>query len=103
MDQFGIMGVLESGGELLNIGNNDGEWNVAHTGMAVAQSAVGSVVHDDKGRFALNAEVQHADNVGMDELCKIAGLGAELSAIIFCYLCIHDFNGGLCVEVDMLA
>src|SRR5216684_467269 len=69
MDESFIMDVLEGAGNLLDVGDDPGEWNTCATGIALAQSAFGCVLHDDE-RNALvffNAEVEELHNVGVFE------------------------------------
>jgi len=78
MNQPAIMGILQSRGSLLDIGHDAYRRERNSPGVALAQGAIGGIIHHQKRDIILHAKVQHTHDIGMhqagDSSCFIAEL-----------------------------
>src|SRR6266498_728784 len=57
------MSILQCAGDLVNVGNNSGEWDTRASGMSVPQSTVGSIVHYNKRHMIVYTKISHLHNM----------------------------------------
>src|SRR5437899_3340572 len=96
------MSILQGLSHLRDVGDNGVEWEQRPAGVALTQSAIGSIVHHQKGSHALNTEVQNLDDMGMPQMGNGTCLAEKVFSIIACQLAMQYFNGSLGVQVNML-
>src|SRR5215467_3749592 len=96
------MDVIQCFGHLLDIGDNGCKWHSCASRVALAQGAIGGIVHDEKGDTIFDGEIVDADNMGMDETSKRACLRVELHFLLTRELGMQDFDGCLGIEVQVL-
>src|SRR5258708_35990052 len=65
MDHFVAMGVLEGRCNLREVAHHRAQWQAAPFTVTLAQGAVGSMAHDQKGNLVLDTKIKNAHDVGM--------------------------------------
>src|SRR5579863_522325 len=103
MHQFAIMGILQGSSHLLHIGDDGSRWQTTALWVTLAQGAVGGIVHDEKRRARVNAEVEHTHDMRMFETGNGASFIEKAFDIFVCQPHLEDFDGGLRSEINMLA
>src|SRR5258708_11906772 len=72
--------------------------------MALAQSSLGGVVHDQEWNNVGHSKIECSHNMRMDQLCYHACFFVEMFGGIFvCQLGMKDFDSSLSAEVNMLS
>ncbi len=74
-----FVSILESVGYLLNIGDDGRQRDMVSFGMALAQGAIGTIVHYEEGETIGDVKVEDAHDVGMNE--RRNGLGLLLKSL----------------------
>ncbi len=82
MDQFLIMGILQSISDLLDIGDDRSNWKDGSLWMSLSQRPTHGVVHHQKGCFALYAKFEDTHDMGMDQVSYRMCLCAEAFDIV---------------------
>src|SRR5947209_2972850 len=103
MDQFLLMNVVQGLSYLLDIGDDGCKWHPCASRVALAQGAIGCILHDQEGDTIFYVKIVDADNMGMDETSKRACLCVELFFLFTRELGMQDFDGCLGVEVQVFS
>src|SRR6266699_2770315 len=103
VNELAVMCVLQGRRSLLDVRNKDGGGQYNPFRVALAQGAIGGIVHDEKRNAVLHAKVEDADDVGVDEAGDGAGFIAELLHTAADQAHLKHFDGCLGIQVNMLA
>src|SRR5581483_6064912 len=73
MNQLLVVSILQSRGDLFDIGNHRfySQWHPP--GMTFSQAAKGGIVHHEIREMALHTEVEHAEDMRVSEMCHHTG------------------------------
>ena len=71
--------------------------------MLLAQITPWRVVHEQVGDLILHAKLQHANDVGVDQVAEIPRFGEKAVLSVHVQGRVQDFHGRLRVEVQVLA
>ena len=102
MDELLVVSILQGGGNLLHIRNENFDRHLCPTWMMLAQGSIGRVFHDQKRDSTIDTEVQHSHNIGMDEMRDSASLAAKVVDAVIDQVSSQQLDGGLSVEMNML-
>src|SRR5258708_35295623 len=103
MNNLAIMRILECRCYLLNIGDYRQWRKQAATRMALAKRAIRGVAHHQERRRMFNAKFQYGHNVGMAKTRNRPCLDEKFLKRFIRELCLHHFNGGSRLKVDVFA
>ena len=103
VDNFLVMRILQSGRDLPDILDHLSKRQPLAAWVALAHRSIGSVVHDQKWRVALQAEVQDANDIGMNQTDESARLRTKALDIFAREICVQEFNRGEIIEKHLLA
>jgi hypothetical protein len=71
--------------------------------VALPQTAIGGILHDEKGDTLFYPKLEDTDNMGMREPSHDAGLGAQFFTLLTCEPSMEYFDSCLGTEVEMFA
>src|SRR5260370_36518138 len=97
------MGILQSRGNLLEIGHDAYRREKNSPGVALVQCTIGGIIHHQKRDTILHAKVQHTHDVGMHKAGDSSCFIAELLQATSCYPHLEYFDGRLGIQMNMLA
>ena len=99
-----VVSILQRLGNLLDIGNHQGQWHARPMGIALAQATTRGVLQHQIGLLAFKAELQDAHNVGMLQLGNALRFLAELLHLTRrSERGMQQFERCLCSQMDVLA
>ena len=70
MDDIAVVGVLQGGSDVLDVGYHSVEGEAGATRMLLPQSAFGCVVHDEKRGPLLDSKVMDAHDLRVPQACE---------------------------------
>ncbi len=103
MNQPSIMGILQSRGDLLDVGDNGCRRQATTLWVTLAQCAIGGIIHHQKRDALLHAKVQHTHYVGMPKAGDSSCFIAELLHTAADQAHLEYFDGRLGIQMNMLA
>src|SRR6266700_4978788 len=101
VNELAVMCVLQGRRSLLDVRNKDGGGQYNPFRVALAQGAIGGIVHDEKRNADLHAKVEDADDVGVDEAGDGGGFAAELFHTAADQAHLKHFDGCMRIQVDI--
>src|SRR6266704_801312 len=102
MDEFLLMGILQSIGHLPDMGDDLGERHHRALGIAAAQGAIGGIVHHQKRHPVLHIIIQDAHNRGMHQLRNRLGFLGEVRRLLVGQVGVQHLDRRLQRESHML-
>ncbi len=83
VNDFLFMSILEPFGDLFHIGDNGGQWYLAPLGIALAESALGGIVHHQEWCAICHPKIERSHNMRMLQLRYQTGFLVEVGCGVF--------------------
>jgi hypothetical protein len=96
------MGILQGGCYLPDVRDDGLEGEPRLLRVALTQGATRRIFHNQKWRAFLHPKIQHAHNMRMPELGKLAGLAKKAFFVSECQRFMEYFDGRLGVQMPVL-
>src|SRR5215467_7003727 len=103
VNQAPVMGILQRGGHLLEVGDDGLERQPHSLWMELAQGATRSILHDQKRRARLHPKVQDAHDMRMAQGGQGTSLAQKVFHLTLVPRAMEQFDGGLGAQMHMLS
>jgi hypothetical protein len=98
-----VMGILQGSGDLFDVRDNGRQWKACASGMALQESAIGSILHHQEWDINLSyPKVENLHDVGMPEQDS-PDLINEVLELVRGELGLKDFDGSRAFPIHLLS
>ena len=103
MNKLLIVSILQSGGNLFDVRHYHFDRHERTARVALAKGSIGSVLHYQKRDRTLDPEVEHAHNIGVEQMRDCASFAAEMFNVVIDQASAQHLDCSQCIEMDMIA
>src|SRR5437764_7323483 len=103
MNQLLYMDIVQCLGYLFNVGDDSVKRHLCTFRLALAQRAIGRILHHQERKAILYLKIENTHNMRMHQTSHRARLAAQLLAGLTREVSMHHLDGCLCAQMQVLS